>query len=62
VKVKLTSFGPIKRGDWTIKVSALLDQILVVAYHKTNYEFHLRCCTDEVEAVTYVEYLLVKNG
>ena len=60
--VKLTTFGPIRRGDWIVKVSAAFDQVIIVAYHITKYEFHIRCCTSEVEAVEYVEYLLLKDG
>jgi hypothetical protein len=60
-KVLLTSFGPIRKGDWTVKVSHLIDQVLVVAYHKTKYEGHIRCFTNEYEAVLYVEYLLLKG-
>jgi hypothetical protein len=58
--IKLVTFGPIIRGDWVIKVSNVLDQILVVAYHRTNYEAHVRYFTDEAEAVLFAEYLLLK--
>lgn len=58
--VSLFSFGAIRRGDWLVKVSAAFDQILVIAYHQTKYQSRVKCFTNEVEAVHYVETLL--NG
>jgi len=58
--VKLVSFNTIRKGDWLVKVSGAFDQVLVVAYHQTKYQSRVRCFTNEVEAVYYVETLL--NG
>lgn len=56
--VSLFSFGPVRRNDWLIKVSAAFDQVIVIAYHQTKYQGIVKCFTDELEAVLYVEYLI----
>jgi hypothetical protein len=56
--IKLVSFGAIRKGDWIIKVSGAFDQVLVIAYHQTKYQARVRCFTNEIEAVYYVETLL----
>jgi hypothetical protein len=60
--VRLVSIQPIGKGDWIVKVSSAFDQILVVAYHITRYEGHVKCFTSELEAVVYVETLLLSGS
>lgn len=59
--VNLISLGAIRRGDWVVKVSGAFDQMLVVAYHQTKYQCRVKCFTNEIEAVYYVESILL-NG
>jgi hypothetical protein len=59
--IKLISFGTIRKDDWLIKISTTLDQILVCAYHRTTYQGQIRLFKNELEAVMFVEYLLL-NG
>jgi hypothetical protein len=60
--IKLVSFGPIKRGDWVVKVSYALDHVLVIAYHLTNYSCEVRSFVNEYEAVMFVEYLITGDS
>jgi len=62
VQIKLYSFNPIRKDDWIIKVSTALDQVIVVAYHQTKYQSEVRGFTNEVEAVYYVENILMRGS
>lgn len=59
--IKLISFGTIRKDDWLVKISTTLDQILVCAYNCTTYQGQIRLFKNELEAVMFVEYLLLKG-
>jgi hypothetical protein len=59
--VRLVSINAIRKGDWIVKVSQAFDQIVVVAYHATRYEGHVKFFLCEQEAIIYVETLLLKG-
>jgi hypothetical protein len=56
--IKLYTFAPVRKGDWVVKVSSALDQILIVAYHTTKYSSQVRVFSNEIEAVCFLENLL----
>lgn len=59
----LTSYIPVRRGDWIFKVSAYRNkQIMIIVQHVYDADkFETRFFTNEFEAVDYIDFLTLQG-
>jgi hypothetical protein len=59
----LTSYVPVRRGNWIFKVSAYRNkQIMIIVQHFYDADrFETRFFTDELDAVKYIDFLTLQE-
>lgn len=60
---KLLTYVPIRRGNWVIKASVYHDKnVMLICNNCATAEFYVRHFTSQLEAVEFMEYLIVKDS